>query len=412
VGRAGILRIDGIRHSASDGRTRVVIDLSKPSDYTVTRLADSIGVAVSFPGAALSLDVGPVLVGSNGLRAVRPQVDAGVVTVVLDLDRRSRWDIFGVPAGHGKPDRVVIDLVPSGEPAAGAVSLAPAVDDTAVSAPPAPIEPAPTATQTTPPMSRAFVVAVDAGHGGHDAGATGRYGLVEKKLTLDIARRVAEILNRNGNVRAVLTRSSDEYLTLPRRNEIAEHKGADVFVSIHLNTAPSRNARGAEIYFVAPAGAERAANQALASGEAVHDFGLEESNNDDIVHMLLDVNQQSVLARSELLAESILESVRDRDLLPTRTVKQKSFSVLRTISMPSVLVEAGFISNNADAKLVKDPNGRERWHAPSPTACSSSSAFTRRTASRTNRWPVRRPSSTACKRETRCGRSRGATAPP
>ncbi len=201
---------------------------------------------------------------------------------------------------------------------------------------------------------------MDAGHGGHDAGATGRFGLVEKKLCLDLARRTAEILNRNGKVKAVLTRDGDQYLTLPRRNEIAEQKGADVFVSIHLNSAPSRSARGAEIYFVAPAGAQRAANQALQSGEAAHDFGLEESGNDDIVHMLLDLNQQSVLARSELLAESILESVRGRGLLPTRAVKQKSFSVLRTISMPSVLVEAGFISNNADAKLVKDPDGRER----------------------------------------------------
>jgi N-acetylmuramoyl-L-alanine amidase len=213
---------------------------------------------------------------------------------------------------------------------------------------------------TASPLPRSFVVAVDAGHGGHDAGAMGRYGLVEKKLCLDIARRTVEILSRSGHVRAFLTRDGDEYLTLPRRNEIAEQKGADVFVSIHLNTAPSRNARGAEIYFVAPAGAERAASQALESGEAAHDFGLEERGNDDIVHILLDVNQQAVLARSELLAESILESVRARDLLPTRAVKQKSFSVLRTISMPSVLVEAGFISNNADAKLVKDPDGREK----------------------------------------------------
>jgi N-acetylmuramoyl-L-alanine amidase len=208
--------------------------------------------------------------------------------------------------------------------------------------------------------SRPFVVAVDAGHGGHDAGTTGRFGLVEKKLCLDLARRTAAILNRSPNVRAVLTRDADEYLTLPRRNDIAEQKDADVFVSIHLNSAPSRSARGAEIFFVAPAGAERAASQALESGEAAHGFGLEEPGDEDIVHMLLDVNQQSVLARSELLAESILESVREKNLLPTRAVKQKSFSVLRTISMPSVLVEAGFISNTADANLVKDPDGREK----------------------------------------------------
>jgi N-acetylmuramoyl-L-alanine amidase len=358
---AGIARIDGIRHSTSGERTRVVIDLSKPSPYTVTRLADSIGVCVSFDGVALSLDVGALTVGANGVRAIRPEVDAGTVRIELDLDGPASWDVFAVPAGKGKPDRVVVDLVPASRDAV-ASRIAPAPADTAVAEPePAPAEYSPVPTVTTSPSkSRPFVVAVDAGHGGHDAGATGRFGLVEKKLCLDLARRTAEILNRNGKVKAVLTRDGDQYLTLPRRNEIAEQKGADVFVSIHLNSAPSRSARGAEIYFVAPAGAQRAANQALQSGEAAHDFGLEESGNDDIVHMLLDLNQQSVLARSELLAESILESVRGRGLLPTRAVKQKSFSVLRTISMPSVLVEAGFISNNADAKLVKDPDGRER----------------------------------------------------
>lgn len=359
-GGAGVVRVDGIRHSTTGSHTRVVVDLSRPAQYSVTKLADSTSMALAFPGAALSLEVETVSVGSNGVREIRPEVAADVVTLVFDLERPSKWDVFAVPAGQGKPDRVVVDLVPAPEAVAKADSVTPATRDTASAVSPAPIQPVPTATQSTPPKPRPFVVAVDAGHGGHDAGAMGRYGLVEKKLCLDLARRVADILNRNGNVRAVLTRDGDEYLTLPRRNEIAEQKSADVFVSIHLNTAPSRSARGAEIYFVAPAGAERAANQALASGEAVHDFGLEESDNDDIVHMLLDVNQQSVLARSELLAESILESVRGRDLLPTRAVKQKSFSVLRTISMPSVLVEAGFISNNADAKLVKDPDGREK----------------------------------------------------
>jgi N-acetylmuramoyl-L-alanine amidase len=368
---AAVVRVDRIRTSTEGDRTRVVIDVSRPAQYSVQRQADSLSMAVSFREAVLSLGVGEIAIGTNGLRAVRPRVDAGTVDIVLELENPADLNVFTLPKDAGKPDRVVIDLWPAPArtivaPPPPATTPAVATTDSALMRASSPA--AGTAPDTTPSVRtatsasglRSFVVAVDAGHGGHDAGAMGRYGLVEKKLCLDLARRVAEILNRSGNVRAVLTRDDDEYLTLPRRNEIAEQKGADVFVSIHLNTAPSRNARGAEIYFVAPAGAQRAASQALESGEAAHDFGLEERANDDIVHMLLDVNQQAVLARSELLAESILESVRGRDLMPTRAVKQKSFSVLRTISMPSVLVEAGFISNNADAKLVKDPNGREK----------------------------------------------------
>ncbi len=355
----GVVRVDAIRYSATGDRTRVVIDTSRPANYTVSRLADSVSVGIAFEGAALSLDVRDVEIGKNGVRRVHPELDAGRVVIAIEIEQRSTWDVFVVPAGSGKPNRVVIDITPTQADVADVVASIRDADTTTTD-PPNPLTPTKASTPRAAGKTRPYVVAVDAGHGGHDAGATGRYGLVEKKLCLDLARRTAEILNRSSNVQAVLTRDTDEYLTLPRRNEIAEQKNADVFVSIHLNSAPSRSARGAEIYFVAPAGAEKAANQALKSGEAAHDFGLEESNNDDIVHMLLDVNQQSVLARSELLAESILEVVRERGLLPTRAVKQKSFSVLRTISMPSVLVEAGFISNNADANLVKNPDGREK----------------------------------------------------
>jgi N-acetylmuramoyl-L-alanine amidase len=256
------------------------------------------------------------------------------------------------------PARVVLDVHRT---TGAAAATAGAVSGDTVAGRATPGVSAPGATRdAVPSPPRPFVVAIDAGHGGHDTGTVGRYGLVEKKLTLDIAQRVADDLNRRQGTRAVMTRERDVYLTLPQRNEIAEKLGADVFVSVHLNSAPSSSARGAEIYFVAPAGAERAADQVLTSGEAADEFGLDERRDRDIVHMLLDVNQQSVLARSELLAASILEEVRERKLLPTRTVKQKSFSVLRTISMPSVLVEAGFLSNASDAKLIRDAQGREK----------------------------------------------------
>ncbi len=344
VNAAGVA-VTGLRHSSSDARTRVVVDLSRGCDYTIEYLPDAAGILVRVEGAARTDAVGARAVDGSGVRSVNAFDRAGGVDVIIDLTRPMSWKDFVLPASAGHPFRIVIDLTPATEPAAPPAST---VQD-----------PAPVVRRSG--EERALVVAIDAGHGGRDAGATGRYGLVEKKLTLDIARRTAEILNRGGgNVQAVLTREGDTYLTLPARNERAEKKDADVFVSIHLNSAANSSARGAEIFFVAPAGAEHAASKALKSGEAAHDFGLDPSGNDDLVHILLDVNQQSVMARSEQLAESILESVRDRRLLPTRSVKQKSFSVLRTISMPSVLVEAGFLTNSADAKLLRDPAGREK----------------------------------------------------
>jgi N-acetylmuramoyl-L-alanine amidase len=112
---------------------------------------------------------------------------------------------------------------------------------------------------------------------------------------------------------------------------------------------------------VTPAGAAATASKVLSNpNRAAHELGLDDSDNSDLLHMLVDVNQQAVLARSELLAESILNALSRRDLPPTRSVKQKSFSVLRTITMPSVLVEVGFLTNRSDAKIIRSESGRDR----------------------------------------------------
>jgi len=349
-----------VRCSDTGDAARVVVDLSRTMPYQTRLSADSTALIIEIQSAVSEASLADVNVGAGGIRSVTTRtLGAGSedarVEVTLLLDARVGWKHFALPAERGKPARIVLDVTRRGD--MPATPMVAAVD----TAPDAPIEPAITPSRPRPRApTEPFVVAIDAGHGGHDSGTIGRHGLMEKKLVLDIANRVAADLNRRAGIRAVMTRETDIYLTLPERNEIAERKGADVFVSIHLNSAPSSSARGAEIFFVAPAGAERAASKEMSSGHAADEYGLDRRDDADIVHMLLDVNQQSVLARSEALAACILEEVRDRELLPTRNVKQKSFSVLRTISMPSVLVEGGFISNSADAKLLRTEDGRTR----------------------------------------------------
>lgn len=363
---AGPALVRTVRCSGSGESARVVVDLSRPMSYEARLSPDSTALILEIPGAVSEASLGEVRVGAGGVRSVRTQAfedsHGSRVEVTFQLDARVEWTHFALPQGRGKPARIVVDCVRRGD-----LPTAPVA--TSADTEPAPLaaalgnSPSTASRIESRANSEPFVVAIDAGHGGHDTGTVGRYGLMEKKLVLDIARRVADDLNRREGIRAVMTRETDVFLTLPQRNEIAEKLGADVFVSVHLNSAPSSSARGAEIFFVAPAGAERAASKEMTSGDAAHEFGLDKRDDADLVHMLLDVNQQSVLARSEALAACILESVRDRDLLPTRTVKQKSFSVLRTISMPSVLVEGGFLSNGADAKLLRTQDGRTRLAA-------------------------------------------------
>jgi len=327
-----------VRYSTGEDRTRVVIDASGPCSYEVAGHVNPHRIAVNIRGAVGGRSLTNVSVGKGGVRRVRVNRLSWGTQVVIDLERPSDWKHFRLARNGRKPDRIVIDIMPA--------SVTP-------TSPGAVATPAPTG-------DRLITVAIDAGHGGKDAGTLGRYGLVEKRLTLDIARRLARQINAVDGFRAVLTRTRDVYLDLPRRVQLAREKGADVFVSVHLNAAPNRHARGVEIFFVSPSGARRSARQVLSNpGRAANDYGLSKSDT-DVLHMIVDLNQQTVLERSEALAEAILESMSTRDMPPTRAVKQKSFAVLRNISMPSVLVEAGFISNTADAQLVKTEAGRGR----------------------------------------------------
>ena len=332
-----------LRYSTNTGKTRVVIDASRRCDYDVASYANPDRIAINIRGASATRSLTNLSIGKGGVRRVRVNRLSWGTQVVVDLDGPTSWKHFFLARNGSKPDRIVLDIHPR--------NREPAV---------AKIRPDRTGTPTrSASVDRPIIVAIDAGHGGKDGGTLGRYGLVEKKLTLDISRRVAREINKQPGVKAVLIRKTDVYISPERRMPTARELGADVFVSIHLNAAKNRSARGTEIFFVSPRGAARSANKLLANpNKTAHEYGLSGASS-DLLHMLVDMNEQSVLQRSEQLAEAILEAMSRPGLLPTRAVKQKSFQVVRTIAMPSVLVEVGFISNSADAKLVREPAGRD-----------------------------------------------------
>ena len=336
-------RVERVRFSVQPERTRIVLDLSTPCGYEVVHHNNPERIAINLPRVRAGAQLDGIPVGEGGVKRVRVNRLSWGTQLVIDLDQPAPWSDFTLSRSGRKPDRIVVDVRPASAPVARRSA---AVGDTRGAVASA--------------RARTVVVAVDAGHGGEDPGTIGRFGLVEKQLTLDLARRVARAVEAHDGFRAVLTRDADQYLSLPRRNEIAEERGADVFVSIHLNSARNRAARGVEVFFVSPSGAARSASQVLSHPETVaHEYGVGGQRSDELLHMLVDVNQQAVLARSEMLAEEILESMGTSGLPPTRSVKQRSYSVLRTISMPSVLVEAGFISNTTDARLIQQQSGRQ-----------------------------------------------------
>ncbi|MGI9141495.1 MAG: N-acetylmuramoyl-L-alanine amidase family protein [Gemmatimonadaceae bacterium] len=208
-------------------------------------------------------------------------------------------------------------------------------------------------------------VVIDAGHGGPDNGMTGPIGsgpkIYEKHITLAVSRQVADMLRGDG-IEVVMTRTRDTLIALSDRGRIANRNKADLFISVHVNAAPTtwRNAaqagRGFETYFLAEAKTEEARRVEAMENESVKfETGADAPKGDPLSFIINDMAQNEHLRESNDLAESIQRGLRKIHPGPNRGVKQANFAVLRTSFMPAVLVEIGFGTNPGEAAFMSDP---------------------------------------------------------
>jgi N-acetylmuramoyl-L-alanine amidase len=205
-------------------------------------------------------------------------------------------------------------------------------------------------------------IVVDPGHGGHDAGAVGPSGLQEKELALDIARRVAALLQEELGVRVVLTRARDQFVGLRERTALANRERADFFLSIHVNAAPAGSATGTETYFLSNEATDGAARRAAEYENRLiaTDTGPKSGAPEVVRSILWDLVQSDFQQESSRVAEA-LQNHLDRALRrPSRGVKQAPFYVLGGAAMPAVLVEIGFISNAQEEQRLRDDGYRDR----------------------------------------------------
>ncbi|MBB3764237.1 N-acetylmuramoyl-L-alanine amidase family protein [Sphingomicrobium lutaoense] len=202
------------------------------------------------------------------------------------------------------------------------------------------------------------LVLIDPGHGGVDGGATGLGGrLVEKRLTLAMAREVRERLVERGRVRTALTRDGDDRLTLEQRAAIARRIGADLFVSIHMDSAPNPEAVGVTLYALSDvASSEEAADLAAAEARRI---GPVVSTDDSLVEALLtDLALREQMEASHAFARRVLRRARGSVPLRPTPVQSANFHVLRRAQVPGILVEAGYLTNQADAERLAEAEGR------------------------------------------------------
>ncbi len=210
--------------------------------------------------------------------------------------------------------------------------------------------------------SRPLVV-IDAGHGGHDPGAIG-IDFREKALALGLARALRDELVSGGGVRVALTRSDDRFLALDERVEIARKLGADLFLSIHADSAGEKDeVTGASVYTLsARASSEAAARVAARENSADRVNGVQLAGRSDAVtNILIDLAQRRTSEQSATFAGLIVREGEGVLKLHPDPRRSADFVVLRAPDVPSVLYESGFISNPADAARLTSPEGQKRF---------------------------------------------------
>lgn len=368
--------LERVRYSTSEERTRVVLDLNRSEPFTHRTLPSPPRIVVELTQSETQ-KVEPSYVNNGFVRRVRVNALRGRTQVVLDLEKPLDYSIFTLE----NPVRIVIDVKHSGSPVAPEETPEPVVAEK--KAPPreesgktSPVEvavktPVPETPVkkdlpppvVTPPSRDQWVVAIDAGHGGEDHGAR-HHGTSEKDITLELAREVMKELERRPGIKPILVRKGDYFIPLRRRWTLAEKQGADLFVSIHCNASKDKKAEGTEVYFVSLKGATDETARELAQRENAVDekMGVDvpDTELDDIIR---DMMQTDVLAKSQMLAEGSLNHLYELGTVYGRGVKQAGFAVLKSPRMPSILVEAAFISNSKEVKLLRDSDWRGQFGA-------------------------------------------------
>jgi N-acetylmuramoyl-L-alanine amidase len=393
--------VKNIRYWSGGAYTRIVIDQDKqPIKFLTQELKKPDRLVFDLLNTRLdpTVDKDPLPVNDGILRQVRAsQYAPDIVRVVLDLASIKSYAAFPL---HD-PDRLVIDVtgeegrtpepVPSTSVSSTQQSAAQqeevesaGTETQAEAEPEAPATiPTPTPPPPSPPVRRAApnksdeaklslsrqlglkikTIAIDAGHGGHDPGALGKSGLREKTITLDVAKRLAALVKERLGVNVIMTRDRDVFIPLEQRPFIAKSKGADLFVSIHVNANRKRKARGIETYIQSLQASDRDAMATAARENAMSTKKLSELKS-ELDRIFADLTRDDKLEESLQLAHAVQGSLVDT-MKPVKGhvvnlgVKRAFFYVLINTEMPSILAEVGFISNPEEEKLLRKDTYRQ-----------------------------------------------------
>ncbi|MDD3669128.1 MAG: N-acetylmuramoyl-L-alanine amidase [Alphaproteobacteria bacterium] len=331
------------------GTTRFVADLSGKTDVKVFRLFKPSRLVVDFKDSAFARAAAeapcPAAGVIQGWRTGAP--DKKTARIVLDLAAEGSITErhFLLPAQNGAPWRFVMDIATR----EGVLDPAPRGIVPVPKAPPAGLR----------PFQVRKTIVLDPGHGGQDPGAISRSGKYEKHITLKMALETKKLLEKAG-YKVVLTRSKDTFVPLRERIRRAFEAKADLFVSLHADSTSNRSARGLSVYTISERASDQEAAE-LAERENKADilFGVDLGEyHPDVGNILLDLSKKQAMDQSAQYAKHLVREMRKEVALIPNAHRFAGFVVLKSPSIPSVLVELGYLSNAREDKLLQKQSYR------------------------------------------------------
>ncbi|MDX8394896.1 MAG: N-acetylmuramoyl-L-alanine amidase [Mariprofundaceae bacterium] len=331
---ASSAQVRDVRLWTAPDHSRLVFDLNQSIEYQVFRLHKPERIVIDLNKTKLKTKFTHLKLPDPVIRSIRNGNRPDALRIVLDVRETVKPRSFLLKPMKGKPHRLVIDLIRH-----ASKSKQP---------------------KTVKSMRnrKEIVIAIDAGHGGEDPGAIGKYGLQEKIVTLGIAKKLANAINAKPGMRAILTRKGDYYVPLKHRIRRARKIRADLMISIHADAVKDRRVKGGSVYTLSERGATQdKVAAALAakenSADAVGGF-LPNDVGDPMVNMILgDMAKRDSLNSAYLFAETILKGMNHVGPIKYNAPKRARFVVLGALEIPSVLVEVDFISNPKRERLLK-----------------------------------------------------------
>lgn len=358
--------VSDVRIGHAGGHTRFVLNLSDKVDFEVFTLADPYRIVVDFPEVAWRLDPSAAK-GSTGLikgfrfGLYRP----GRSRMVIDLTGPTVIaNKFLLPPEGSRRYRLVLDLRPTDR--IGYLATAGWPDGAAESD--ATEEDVPIDTASAKPKNARRVIVIDPGHGGVDPGATGSGGSYEKDLVLPLAKAVRDALEKTGKYTVVMTRDTDIFLSLKARVAVGRRSKADLFISLHADSAPNSGVRGASVYTLSETASDKEA-EALAKSENQSDIiaGVDLTNESDVVtSILIDLAQRETKNNAVKFAQKLVPELQKVGDVTHNGHRFAGFRVLKAPDVPSVLVEVGYVSNRYDESVMVT----NRWRRGMASAIS------------------------------------------